>query len=166
MVRIWIGGLLWVACTLVGIGIARSYKNRAKFLHEWNEFCIVLNNSIKNLKLPQSKIIEKFVMDKSGQFVDFLKGYDEYLKSQIKDNKALDNLVDKSPLLKRERKHLREFLDSLGKVDYNLQVDILKYQSQLVEHLKQVAEKEYKTNGMLWYKLGFVLGLVVMILVV
>jgi len=166
VIRIWIGGLLWIACTLVGIGIGTSYKKRAKFFKEWNEFCIVMNNSVKNLKIPQSKIIEKFVMDKSGQFVEFLKEYNQYLQSQIKESQTLDNLVKKAPLFKKENKYLRDFFDSLGTVDYNLQVDILKYQTELVEHLEQVANKEYKTNGMLWYKLGFVLGLVIMILVV
>lgn len=166
MVRLWIGGLLWVACTLVGIGVGNSYKKREKFWDEWKEFCLVMSNSIKNLRMSQSKIIEKYVMDKKGQFIEFLVCYDQYLNSQIKDTKKLDELVKNTPLFKKEYKYLKEFVQSLGKVDFNMQVDILNYQCNLVDRMADISKKQMKSNGLLWYKLGFVIGLVIMILVV
>lgn len=160
------GGILFIVSTYIGMVIRKHYKKRRDFFRDFDEFLTMLENEVSFLKTPLKTIISNFSAEKKGEFVKFLEGYSTLMDSGTP--LTYDNIKKKAGLgfLKQpEADYVFQFFTGLGKTDAKTQLlEIKKTMAKNSDCLAK-AEKDFKNNGALAYKLGILLGLAVMIFV-
>ena len=164
MLKLAIGGILCFICTYLGIVGKQYYDKRHRYLKDFYDFLLLLVDGISYSKDRLAQICKRFVASEKGAFSKNLK---EYLKL-IEEKGSIDEDVPKlfyyKCLRKSDRAIIGEFFVELGKYDYDTQLSKLEmYKSQLLKILQQ-AEKECKTTGQMLAKLGFILGIAIMII--
>ena len=152
--RILLGILLLIICTYIGYIKSNKYYLRRVFYDDFIRF----NDKLKQeVAFKQGTI--KDLLDNEQTETDFIK----YLKASFvqKQNLALDiNYLNEF-----EVKHYKEYVSKIGSGDKSLQMDFLQgVNEDLVKKQKQTVldEEKYKK---LYVKLGFFIGLILLILV-
>ena len=164
MSELVVGGIIWIACFVGGIGVGNSFKKRKEFLAMLLDFDRYLSSCVSNLKMPITTAISQFCQDKSASVQDF---FGQVRASFEQGDRAiLEHSVARSPLFKNDLSVVISYFSDIGKTGYDAQIALLKHHSAMLEGAYKKAEKDYFSNGKLCYKLGFLLGLAIMILVV
>ncbi|MGN0765183.1 MAG: stage III sporulation protein AB [Christensenellales bacterium] len=164
MSELVVGGIIWIACFVGGIGVGNSFKKRKEFLAMLLDFDRYLSSCVANLKLPISAIISQFCQDKGASVQDFFGQVRASFEQS--DRAILEHSVARSPLFKKDAGVVISYFSDIGKTGYDAQIALLKHHSAMLEGAYKKAEIDYVSNGKLCYKLGFLLGLAIMILVV
>ncbi|MGN0771694.1 MAG: stage III sporulation protein AB [Christensenellales bacterium] len=164
MSEIIVGGAIWIACFIGGIGIGNAYKKRKEFFTELLDFDTYLNSCVVNLKMPILQVIDNYIKNKDKIVVRFFQGVAESIDTG--DKEILNKKIADSPLFKKDRDMVFSYFADIGKSGYDTQIALLKHHTQILSDAANKAQKEYASNGKLCYKLGFLLGLAIMILVV
>ena len=159
-----VGGVIWIACFIGGMGIGNGYKKRKDFFLVLLDFDRYLNSCVTNLKLPITTVIDQFVGERNGAEQAFFSAV--RLSFEQGDKGVLEQCVARSPLFKKDKNTVVLYFSDIGKTGFEAQIALLKHHSAMLDAACKKAEKEYKSNGKLCYKLGFLLGMAIMILVV
>ena len=164
MSQLVVGGIIWIACFVGGIGVGNSFKKRKEFFAMLLDFDRYLSSCVANLKLPIITVISQFCQDQGASVQDFF----GQVRSSFEQNdrEILERCLARSPLFKKDTGVVISYFLDIGKTGYEAQIALLKHHSAMLDVAYQKAEKDYVSNGKLCYKLGFLLGLAIMILVV
>lgn len=113
-------------------------------------------------KTPFIRIIEEYISDKHGDFVELLRAYKRGEKLQVKKtsmNKKFDFGTEK------EYNLAVDMLDNIGKYDSNTEIVKLKKYRGIIESKESIAREKYNKEGTMAFNLSILLGIVIMIII-
>ncbi len=160
MLKMICGAILCVCLGYIGLEIKKVYAVRVRYLEDYTAFINELIEEISFFESPIGKFVEGI---KEFKKKEFRKTLDEFEKAVSESREfVLKNVY----LNKRDVEIIQNCFNSIGKTDAATQLTNLKNSKIYAEGMLKRAEKEYKTKGQLYGKLGILLGLAVMIIVV
>ena len=148
----FIGIVLLILSTYVGYFITKKFDNRVRFYQQFNNF----NNVLKNEMLFSQKTIKKILLENNNN---------EYFYKKINNffNKIGENLqcnfLDKEEVL-----YLDNYISSIGQGDVTSQIGYLEKVSNYLNDKCNSSLAEQKKYKSLYIKLGFLIGLMLLIL--
>lgn len=144
---------LCVGCAFL---LTRKFKQRSDFFYNLNLFNERLVNEVSYTKIPLPAFLEKYEF--SG---DFKKMLEEKRTSDFQKNN-----YEFSYLKEDEKKFLHDYFFMIGKSDAASQKTYLSAVRAEIAELKRINEDTYKKYFSLYLKLGFLAGLILIILIV
>ena len=150
--KIFLGVLVLILSTLIGYKLSEKYVLRKKFYTDFASFNEKLTREVSFLQTTILSLIKENEM---------VSDFSETLMVYIKEEKFI---FSKKYLNEEEIEYFKKYLGVIGSVDRALQITFLNTVSyDLKGKLTVVAddEKKYKT---LYLKLGFLTGLIALIL--
>ncbi|MDE5549172.1 MAG: stage III sporulation protein AB [Clostridia bacterium] len=165
MLKLSIGGILCFICAYLGIVGKKYYDKRYKYLADFNDFLLALIDGISYSKDRLPEISRKFLASTKGAFA---KNLSEYLSliEMGQDKEKIEKCFDCKYLKKGDKEYFKDFFLSLGKVDYDTQMSKLNLSKSEMEKMLAKAERDCKSTGNLFAKLGLLLGIAIMIILV
>ncbi len=143
---------MFVGFSYFGIAIGRNYSKKEQFLCEVLSFLNILSN---NIKFNKSKL--------SGVIVENVDNFKTDLKNVL--NGFLKNEIVEVPFLtKYENQKLHEFLNSVGMYDVEGELSNIERYKQIFSNFYNESLVNVKKYGVLYSKLGVMLGLIVVII--
>ena len=144
-------------CTLIGIINSKKYSNRYKFYTALLNF----NQDFKSVLSFRRDYVEK-LLNKDYKFQPFNEILEQKLSNSF--NKNTLNLPD---FLNDEEKYeIVEFFNQMGKFDAITQSEIAIRYEELFKRKIESCDIDNKKYGLLYKKLGIIVGLIVFIIVV
>lgn len=158
-VKIIFGLLALVISTITGIKLSEKFKLRKEYYKTLSEFNSVMKEEVYFAKNTLPTIINKIKY--KNDLIDFLKQYILSLESKISlDLKKFWYLTDE------ERNNLFFYVETLSKTDsINLKQYLTNLENKINNKLN-IAEIEEKKYRSLYMKLGFLTGLLVLVLII
>lgn len=160
MLKMICGAILCVCISYIGLEIKKVYSIRVRYLEDYTVFINELIEEISFFKSPIGKFVDSI---KEFKKKEFRKTLDEFGKA-ITENREF--ILKNIYLNKRDVEIIQNCFNAIGKTDAATQLTNLKNSKIYAEEMLKRAEKEYKTKGQLYGKLGILLGLAIMIIVV
>ena len=164
MLDLVFGGVLCFISTYVGINVKQYYDKRYYYLRDFREFAIALEDNLTYAKDNIATVADKYLQNNKGGFAKCLEEYSEEIKHGNKNNETTDGIFNAKYLKKGERNFIREFFRTLGTLDYDSQLSRIKLTLKESEHLSEKALKDSKTTGVMFSKLGLLIGIALMII--
>ena len=161
MVKIFCGIVIVCITTYCGKLFARKYKKRADFFAQMDAFNIRFLTEITYYKRPLLEFIETF--QSSGEWGQVLTVVQ---KNRKNNGEFLAVLKDCGFLKKEEINFIEEYFSTLGKGDCKSQNAYFSSKGKEIEILKNISIQDNKRYGDLYWKLGFLLGLAVLVIIV
>lgn len=151
--KLGLGVVLLCFCTMLGYFLSFKYSDKKTFYNDYLDFIKTLKQEIT---FGQATLLQ--ILEQKYKTTDFYVALNEFVhKNEFCFNKRYLN--------KDEISFFNEFLRNLGKSDAKTQVNYLDSVSDIVvNQLNQAIlnESKYKT---LYIKMGFLIGLVLLVLV-
>ena len=164
MIKFFLGLAIIVFTSWCGRLLARKYRQRQQFFKQLREFNERFINEITYYRRPIKEFI--FAYTYQGAFEELLKDFLDELKENSSPFRSLQ-FNEKYPFLKEEERQVIEnYFLMLGRGD---SVSQKGYFSALKEELKKLemdTESEAKRYIDLYVKIGFLCGLLVLILII
>lgn len=164
MLDLVFGGVLCFISTYVGITVKQYYDKRYHYLRDFREFAIALEDNLTYAKDNIATVADKYLQNNKGGFAKCLEEYSEEIKHGNKNGETTDGIFNAKYLKKGERNFIREFFRTLGTLDYDSQLSRIKLTLKESEHLLEKALKDSKTTGVMFSKLGLLIGIALMII--
>lgn len=164
MIRLICGGVLCLCSSYIGLVIKRYYHIRSVFFADFVRFIEILHEEISFMKSPLNRIIINFKDGKKGEFVRILEIYENMLNGDI-NAENLAAKINSVYINKSEKEMLVSMLAQLGKLDSATQITNLANYKARVSAKAQESKKKSVTIGGLSFKLGVLLGVMIMIIV-
>lgn len=139
--------------TYIGYFFSDKYRVRKKFLENWEQFHSFFLSEMSYIRRPLPDVISRF--EGKEEFASLLKEYSD--THEVQKRKFLTA---------EENDFLGEYFSFIGKSDYAGQRD---YFSAVTQKMKNFTEKGQKDSAKytdLYIKLGFLLGLAIVIFLV
>ena len=166
MLNIIAGGILFLSSAYIGLQIKRHYRRRRDFFADAVEFIDTLSDEIAFLKTPLPRIIARFCDTKKSDFTYALTAYASLInEGKATEIQSLAAALNLNKLSNPEKDIVLGLLSGLGKTDADTPLVTLKNYRAKLEAALKVCENQYKTTGMLSYKLGVLIGIGIMIFV-
>ncbi len=161
-----VGAVVCTCGTIVGAILQGQYRARAKFAADWSEFCVLLKQDISYLHLPLAQIVREYLQKTpKGEFRELLARFAEILERDSVRAERVAVLCKSANVRKTQGAALQAFLNDLGRLDEHSQLSRLERDGEQIARYAQACAAEEKKLGGLALKLGFLLGLAVMILI-
>ncbi len=158
-------GIAVVAFTsFCGRFLAKKYRQRKQFFRQLNEFNQRFLAEIAYYKRPIRQFIASYTYQ--GEFNDLLQ---DVLNNLEESGGLQDVFYHKNdyPFLKTdEKKGIEDYFSMLGKGDTDSQKGYFSTVKERLNTWDSEAEKQCKRYGDLYVKLGFLFGLLVLILII
>ncbi len=145
-------------CVLLAWLLTRKYRLRMQFYYNLNLFNERLVNEVSYTKIPLPAFMEKYTFN--GDFRRML---------EVKRDARFDNGdegCDMDYLSEDERKFLGDYFRMIGKSDAASQKTYLSAMREEIADKKQKSEELYRKYFSLYIKLGFLAGLILVVLIV
>ncbi len=156
MIKILIGITCLIICTYVGYMLSEKYVVKRKYYTAFNSFNGFFKGQVGFAKTSLKELVSKY-SEESDYF------YKNLYLNISKGNKVY---LDQKIFTQEETDYLENYLDFLGSTDSKIQLDFLaKTESELSEQLKKAIENEEKYKSV-YLKIGFLIGLIVLVVVV
>ena len=166
MITIFAGALLMAASAYTGLAIKRIYKIRHETYMVFVQLCDALYRQINFLKTPLKDVLEAFCNNKKGLPYDLIKKYIIGLQSGYINVTEVENHLKNIYLSTDDTKEIAEFLFSLGKNDFDLELKNILSCKLRFQSLESVAMDNLEKKGGMYYKLSVLLGVALMVIVV
>lgn len=153
MIKIFLSVVLIALCTVFGKVLTVKYSQRKVFYYNLFLFNERMINEVSYTKMPLAAFEKKYKFE--GDFEKIIH------KKANGESVAEYNL---SYLSDDDKRYVYDYLQMVGKSDSASQKAYLLSVRQEAERLKTESEKEYKKYFNLYVKLGFLFGLVAVIL--
>lgn len=143
---------------------AKPYRKRKEFFIQFKEFNDRFINEISYLKRP----IEVFLFQYryKGEFKLFLEDYFKSIKNNDCDVKETLANSEYSFLKRDEKDFILGYFSMLGKGDSLSQKNYYNASKELISKLQINTEMDYKKRGEIYIKLGFLFGILILILII
>ena len=150
--KIFIGVALLILCSLVGYKLSEKYVLRKKFYKDFVAFNDKLLREISFLHTTLMSIVDDITVDS-----DFYNIVNNYIKKgEFKFEKKYINL--------EEKEYFYKYLNVIGSGDKNSQLKFLSAIEIELKAKKASADDDEKKYKSLYLKLGFLLGLISLII--
>ena len=159
MIKFTVGILLVVFTTYCGRCFAKKYRLRKAFFEQADSFNIAFLEELNYTKRP----FEEFSLKGgySGDFKSLI--YDEMKRREMRKTSML-TLEEYSFLTSDERRFFSEYFAAIGKGDSLSQKAYYSRAENSIKSLKIQAVEECKKHLDLYTKMGFILGLAILII--
>lgn len=140
--------------TYIGYFLSGKYRLKKNFYKEWVRFHRAFLNDMEYIRRPLPELFERF--SAKGEFEKILETYqkEHFLQGNI-------------PFLnKEENGFLSEYFSFLGRSDFTGQKEYFSAAGKSLEDTYAAAEKDAAKYTDLYIKLGFLLGIAIVILLV
>jgi stage III sporulation protein AB len=163
MTKLFLGLAIIAFTTFCGYLLTKKHRKRHTFFTQFTEFNERFLSEIAYFKRP----VGEFLAKKSyrGEFAEFLELY----YKNIANPQAIQTALftdDYAFLNKEEKTVIFDYFFSLGKGNAISQSAYFNGMKVTLKTLKENAEKDNKRYGDLFIKLGFLCGLLILILIV
>lgn len=166
MLEIIAGALLMTACAYGGVSIKRIFRIRRDTAAFFEEFVQLLKTEVRHLKTPVAQVIELYCAGKKGTGCDMLKKFLASRADGVLTASELKGRIKSIYLSEADNMLIASFLFALGRYDYESELMLLERYSTQFTARKKTAEDELVKKGGMYYKLGVLMGLALMIIVV
>lgn len=165
----WVLAVGCIVCgcgTVIGSIICAQYRSRRQFAEDWHAFCVYLRQQIGYLHTPLEQIASEYIQEhRKSVFTDYLQEYAKIITVGSIQRDAITKLSAHAEVTANMREKLTAFFVALGRTDEQSQIQSLAYDSQVLQTYADECRDKEKKQGNLAWKLGFLLGLAVMILI-
>ena len=151
--NIFFGIVALIICTTAGYFLGAKYKDRKVFFEDFNAFNNKLLNEISFSQRSLSEII-KGCGQNDSVFYEIIKSGDNLQETVNKKAVFLDD---------EEKNTLCEYIKTIGKTDKSTQENYLKSTQGLISEKIKKTSEEYRKYKNLHVKIGFLLGLMVLV---
>ncbi len=162
MVKFLLGIAIVAFTSFCGYLLAKKYRQRKSFFKQLNEFNERFLSEIAYYRRPIREFISKYSYQ--GEFETLLLDYLTALNEQ--SGKNFMESGDYAFLNEEERRRVEDYLFMLGKGDSVSQKGYFSSVREKLSSLQEEADKAAKRYGDLYVKLGFLCGLLILILIV
>jgi stage III sporulation protein AB len=163
VIKILLGIAIVMFTGFCGFVFSKKYRLRKKFFAQLWEFNERFLSEITYFRRPLTEFVGKYAYE--GEFGVVLNNYFQGLKEESEQNAELD-FSDCSFLKTDEKSVLYDYFKSLGRGDSNAQKTYFSSAKEMLAKWKNQTETESKKYGDLYIKLGFLCGLLILILIV
>ncbi len=164
MIKFLLGIAIVAFTSLCGRMLAKKYRQRRDFFKQWKEFNERFLSEIAYTRRPLKEFVASYGYQ--GEFEELLKDYFHALDGQT----VLGGLFyekEKYPFLNEEEgRSVSNYFLMLGKGDSVAQKGYFSSVSDTLSTLQKESEKDAKRYGDLYVKIGFLCGLLILILIV
>lgn len=150
--------------TFCGYLFAKKYRQRKLFLQQFKEFNERFLSEITYYRRPIKAFVATYAY--KGEFDRFLKVFFQLLEGGQAQARAFDFKAEFPFLQKEERQTLEDYFLMIGKGDSTSQKGYFSSVKERLSTLSLSAEKDCKKYGDLYIKLGFLCGLLLLILMI
>lgn len=165
MDKLIVGILLVCFTTFCGYLFARKYRQRKKFFTQWTLFNERFLSEIAYYRRPIKEFYQKYEYE--SEFNEFLLDFIKVLSHGAPKKETYDKILEEFPFLEKEDKsQIVDYFLMLGRGDSGSQKSYFSSaKASLSTRLGEV-ENQAKRYGDLYVKLGFLLGLALLVIIV
>ena len=163
MIKVLLGIAIVAFTGFCGFVFAKKYRQRKKFFAQLWEFNERFLSEIAYYRRPIKEFIA--IYSYQGEFQEVLKDFTHSLSEDVQTMRFLEN--SKYSFLKEEEKQtLNDYFLMLGKGDSSSQKGYFASVKDTLVRSQNETEIEAKKYGDLYIKIGFLCGLLILILIV
>lgn len=164
MVKFLLGIVIVAFTSYFGFVLAKKYRKRKLFFTQFKEFNERFLNEVSYYRRPLGEFAFQYVY--KGEFQIFLHDFFAEI-DELSQSEHRKIAFDGFEFLKTEDKNLVEdYFKMLGKGDSASQKTYFSAAKERIAKFCAEAENEYKKYGDLYVKLGFLCGLLILILII
>ncbi len=164
MVKFLLGIAIVAFTSYCGFVFAKKYRKRKLFFAQFKEFNERFLNEVSYYRRPLEEFASKYAY--KGEFQIFLQNFFAEI-DELSQSEHSSITFDGCEFLKNEDKSLIEdYFKMLGKGDSASQKTYFSAAKEQLAKFYAEAENEYKKYGDLYVKLGFLCGLLILILII
>ena len=164
MLKFIVGIALIAFTTFCGYLLSGKYRKRKAFFRQLRGFNDRFINEISYFRRPIEEFVAAYLYD--GDFALLLKSYFYRLKSNVSQDKTVLELSNVTFLSEEERHLVEEYFLMLGKGDSLSQRNYFSSVREKLVKIENETELQAKKYGDLYIKIGFLCGLLFLILIV
>lgn len=147
-----------------GYVFSKKYRKRKLFFNQLKIFNERFLSEISYYRRPLGEFISKYTY--KGDFDDFLQSYFQTLRDNEENALLTLSFEEFSFLTNEEKAVVEDYFLMLGRGDSVSQKNYFSAVKEQITKLLTEAERSYKQYGSLYVKLGFLCGLLLLILIV
>ena len=163
LIKFFLGVAIVIFTSFCGYLLARKYRQRMLFFQEFCAFNERFLNEIAYYRRPVKEFISLYAY--RGEFNDFL----AEIFTVREENLELQSLFSKEKytfLKEEEKRTLADYFSMLGKGDSGSQKGYFSSVRERLLAIRKETEIQAKRYGDLYIKIGFLCGLLILILIV
>lgn len=164
MLDLLFGGALCFVSTYLGITVKKYYDKRYAYLKDFCGFLSALEDNMTYAKDDITIVSDRYAESVKGLFSKCLSAYSDNIKTSSKSDLSIDTVFSVKYLKKSEKNYICEFFKKLGSMDYESQLSRTKLARSESAKLCEKALNDSKTTGVMFSKLGLLLGIAIMII--
>ena len=164
MVKFFLGIAIIAFTSFCGHLLAKKYRQRKNFYAQLREFNERFLSEIAYYRRPLREFISAYTYQ--GEFEELLKDFSAYLSEIRQTSHFLGDGNIYTFLKAEERQMLGDYFMMLGKGDSASQKGYFSSVKDTLIQLANESNKEAKRYGDLYVKIGFLCGLLILILIV
>ncbi len=164
MVKFFLGVAIVAFTSLCGYLLARKYRKRMLFFQQFYAFNERFLSEIAYYRRPIKEFVSLYSYQ--GEFNDFLADVFAVREENLDERGAFAKSEKYIFLKEEDRKTAEDYFFMLGKGDSASQKGYFSSVKEILLALRKEAETEAKRYGDLYVKLGFLCGLLILILIV
>ncbi len=164
MLKFLVGVVMIAFTTLCGYFLAKKYRQRRAFFAQFREFNERFLSEINYYRRPIPQFIDAYQYQ--GEFSELLHALFTNVEGRSVDQGVISDVVD-YPFLKAEEKRMIEgYFTMLGKGDSASQKAYFSSVKDTLFKFQTESEASCKKYGDLYIKMGFLAGLLLLILII
>ena len=161
----FLSGIVVIAfTTFCGYLLARKYRQRKLFFTQLKEFNERFLNEIAYYRRPIGEFIAGYAYQ--GEFNGLLQGFFFNIGAHSPNDRRLFDLFEYTFLTKEEQSVVEDYFLMLGKGDSASQKSYFSSVKETLSKLQTESENACKRYGDLYVKIGFLCGLLILILII
>ncbi len=164
MIKFLLGIAVVAFTSFCGHFLSKKYRIRKVFFKQWKEFNERFLSEISYYRRPLRQFIE--VYSYQGEFQQLLHDFYLTLDERTPLEKILSETDAYAFLKAEEKRGIEDYFLMIGKGDSASQKTYFSSVKERLATLQQTTETEAKRYGDLYVKLGFLCGLLILILIV
>ncbi len=163
MAKFFLGIAIIAFTTFLGYLCSKKYRKRKNFFTQWTSFNERFLNEIAYYRRPLQDFFMKYTYKE--EFAMLLDRFLQAVKNGIPLHDYLLSTPDFDFLKKEEKQGVENYFSVLGKGDSSSQKSYFSAQKQAISEWEKHAKDTAKKYGDLYVKLGFLCGLLILILI-
>ena len=164
MVKFLLGIAIVAFTSYCGFVLSKKYRKRKLFFVQLKEFNERFLSEISYYRRPLGEFVSKYVY--KGEFQDFLQNFIFELDELSQNPEKEFSFVGFEFLTDEEKSVVEDYFRMLGKGDSASQKTYFSAEKERLAKLQTNAENDCKKYGDLYIKLGFLCGLLILILII
>ena len=160
MKSLYIACLTLVIVSYIGLILRKKYRVRRKILEDYNVFLTELVEEIECLKSPLVEFVNRVKVGKCREFSLIL---DDYINAIQKNS---DVAIKSKYLNDRESRIIQTCFNQIGRSNSRQEITALNNAKLEAESLLSTAKSDEKHKGELYGRLGFLIGLMLLIIMI